>query len=114
MLMRLAEEMGFRIATFQQVLEGYRVAKEIAAHGAGASTFSDWWGYKVEAADAIPYNAAIRLGSLESGKIANLIVTDGDLFEEKTRIRYVFVDGRSLTLEDEQPEQWRDGGRGGN
>jgi imidazolonepropionase-like amidohydrolase len=61
MLMRLAEEMGFRIATFQHVLEGYRVAKEMAAHGAGGSTFSDWWGYKVEAADATPYNAAIML-----------------------------------------------------
>jgi imidazolonepropionase-like amidohydrolase len=58
-LIRLAEEFGFQIATFQHVLEGYKVAKEIAAHGAGASTFSDWWGYKVEAYDAIPYNAAI-------------------------------------------------------
>ena len=58
-LMRLAEEFGFRIATFQHVLEGYKVAKELAEHGAGASTFSDWWGYKMEAYDAIPYNAAI-------------------------------------------------------
>ena len=58
-LLRLAEEFGFRIATFQHVLEGYKVAKEIAEHGAGASTFSDWWAYKVEAYDAIPYNAAI-------------------------------------------------------
>lgn len=58
-LLRLAEEFGFRIATFQHVLEGYKVADEIAAHGAGASTFSDWWAYKVEAYDAIPYNAAI-------------------------------------------------------
>ena len=61
MLIRLAEEMGFKIATFQHVLEGYKVAKEIAAHGAGASTFSDWWGYKVEAVDAIPHNAAIMV-----------------------------------------------------
>ena len=61
MLIRLAEEMGFKIATFQHVLEGFKVAKEIAAHGAGASTFSDWWGYKVEAVDAIPHNAAIML-----------------------------------------------------
>jgi imidazolonepropionase-like amidohydrolase len=61
MLIRLAEEMGFKIATFQHVLEGYKVAKEIAAHGAGASTFSDWWGYKIEAADAIPHNAAIMV-----------------------------------------------------
>ena len=61
MLIRLAEEMGFKIATFQHVLEGYKVAKEIAAHGAGASTFSDWWAYKVEAQDAIPHNAAIMV-----------------------------------------------------
>ena len=61
MLIRLAEEVGFKIATFQHVLEGYKVAKEIAAHGAGASTFSDWWGYKIEAIDAIPHNAAIMV-----------------------------------------------------
>jgi imidazolonepropionase-like amidohydrolase len=58
-LLRLAEEFGFRIATLQHALEGYKVADEIAAHGAGASTFSDWWGYKVEAQDAIPHNAAL-------------------------------------------------------
>ncbi|HXV86164.1 MAG TPA: amidohydrolase family protein, partial [Gemmatimonadales bacterium] len=58
-LLRLAEEFGFRIATFQHVLEGYKVADEIARHGAGASTFSDWWAYKVEAYDAIPHNAAL-------------------------------------------------------
>ena len=61
MMLRVAEEMGFKIATFQHVLEGYKVAKEIAAHGAGASTFSDWWGYKIEANDAIPHNAAIMV-----------------------------------------------------
>ena len=61
MMIRLAEEMGFKVATFQHVLEGYKVAKEIAAHGAGASTFSDWWGYKIEADDAIPHNAAIMV-----------------------------------------------------
>jgi imidazolonepropionase-like amidohydrolase len=59
MLIRTADEMGFKITTFQHVLEGYKVAKEIAAHNAGASTFSDWWGYKMEAADAIPHNAAL-------------------------------------------------------
>src|SRR3989441_3084525 len=59
MLIRIADEFGFKIATFQHVLEGYKVAKEIAAHGAGASTFSDWWGYKIEAIDAIPQNAAL-------------------------------------------------------
>ncbi len=58
-LIRLADEFHFTIRTFQHVLEGYKVADEIAAHGAGASTFSDWWAYKVEAYDAIPYNAAL-------------------------------------------------------
>lgn len=61
MLLRVADEFNFKIRTLQHVLEGYKVAKEIAAHGAGASTFSDWWDYKVEAADAIPYNAALMM-----------------------------------------------------
>ncbi|HEV2765785.1 MAG TPA: amidohydrolase, partial [Pyrinomonadaceae bacterium] len=59
MLINLADEFGFKIRTFQHVLEGYKVAREIARHGAGASAFADSWGYKVEAYDAIPYNAAI-------------------------------------------------------
>jgi imidazolonepropionase-like amidohydrolase len=59
MLISLADEFGFKIKTFQHVLEGYKVAKEIAAHGAGASIFADSWAYKIEAYDAIPYNAAI-------------------------------------------------------
>ena len=59
MMIRVADEMGFKVATFQHVLEGYKVAKEMAAHGAGASTFSDWWGYKIEAEDAIPGNAGL-------------------------------------------------------
>ena len=59
MLLRVAKEFGFKVRTFQHVLEGYKVADELAAAGAGASTFSDWWAYKVEAYDAIPYNAAM-------------------------------------------------------
>lgn len=59
MLLRVAKEFGFHVQTFQHVLEGYKVADEIAAAGTGASTFSDWWGYKAEAYDAIPYNAAL-------------------------------------------------------
>jgi len=58
-LIRVAEEFGFKIGVFQHVLEGYRVADEIRDHGAMASTFSDWWAYKVEAYEAVPYNAAI-------------------------------------------------------
>src|SRR5207249_3046022 len=56
MLMRLAEQFGIKVQTFQHVLEGYKVADEMASHGAGASTFSDWWAYKFEVIDAIPYN----------------------------------------------------------
>ena len=59
MLIRVANEFGFKVRTFQHVLEGYKVADEIAAAGAGGSTFSDWWAYKMEAFDAIPYNAAL-------------------------------------------------------
>jgi imidazolonepropionase-like amidohydrolase len=59
MLIRVANEFGFKVRTFQHVLEGYKVADEIAASGAGGSTFSDWWAYKMEAFDAIPYNAAL-------------------------------------------------------
>jgi hypothetical protein len=59
MLINLADEFGFKVKTFQHVLEGYKVAAEIARHGAGASTFTDFWGYKMEAYDAIAHNAAI-------------------------------------------------------
>ena len=59
MLIRLADEFGFRIATFQHVLEGYKVADAIAKHGAGASCFSDWWAYKMEVMDAIPWAGAM-------------------------------------------------------
>ena len=59
MLINVANDFGFKIKTFQHTLEGYKVAKEIAAHGAGASIFADNWAYKIEAYDAIPYNAAI-------------------------------------------------------
>jgi imidazolonepropionase-like amidohydrolase len=76
MLIRVAEEFGFKIATFQHVLEGYKVAKEIAAHGAGASTFADWWGYKIEALDAIPHNAALMM---RKGVLASINSDDAEL-----------------------------------
>ncbi len=59
MLCRIAEDFGFTIGTFQHVLEGYKVAEVLRKHGAGASTFSDWWAYKFEVIDAIPYNGAL-------------------------------------------------------
>ena len=59
MLTRVAEEFGFKVAAFQHVLEGYKVAEELARLDFGASTFSDWWAYKFEVYDAIPYNGAL-------------------------------------------------------
>jgi len=68
MMMRVADEFGFKVNSFEHALEAYKIANELAAHGAVASTFSDWWAYKVEAYDAIPYNAALltRKGVLVS------------------------------------------------
>ncbi|MGB0354752.1 MAG: amidohydrolase family protein [Opitutales bacterium] len=57
--LRTMESFGVRVASLQHVLEGYKVADEIARHGAGASTFSDWWAYKFEVYDAIPYAGAM-------------------------------------------------------
>jgi len=59
MLLRVASRLGIRVWSLQHVLEGYKIAPEIAAHGASCSTFADWWAYKVEAYDAIPHNAAL-------------------------------------------------------
>jgi len=59
MLLRVADRFGFRVKSLQHVLEGYKVAPEIAAHGASCSLFSDWWAYKIEAFDAIPFAAAL-------------------------------------------------------
>ncbi|MBT8209101.1 MAG: amidohydrolase family protein [Eudoraea sp.] len=61
MMMKVAEKFGFTLNTFTHILEGYKVADKMAAHGAGGSTFSDWWAYKYEVKDAIPYNAAIMV-----------------------------------------------------
>ena len=68
MLLNAAEEHGFKVKVFQHVLEGYKVAREIAAAGTGAGTFIDWWGYKAEAYDATPYNVSllVRNGVLTS------------------------------------------------
>jgi imidazolonepropionase-like amidohydrolase len=51
--------MGFKINTFTHILEGYKLADKMKTHGAGGSTFSDWWAYKYEVNDAIPYNASL-------------------------------------------------------
>lgn len=59
MMMKVAEKFNFRVNTFTHILEGYKVADKMKEHGVGAGTFSDWWAYKFEVNDAIPYNAAI-------------------------------------------------------
>ncbi|MDX1277970.1 amidohydrolase family protein [Oceanihabitans sediminis] len=59
MLMKVAEKFNFKVNTFTHILEGYKLADKMKEHGAGGSTFSDWWAYKYEVNDAIPQNAAI-------------------------------------------------------
>lgn len=59
MLMHVGDSMGFKVNTFTHILEGYKVAAKMQRHGAAGSTFSDWWAYKFEVNDAIPYNAAL-------------------------------------------------------
>jgi imidazolonepropionase-like amidohydrolase len=59
MLLRTADLFGFKVKSLQHVLEGYKIAPEIADHGASCSTFSDWWAYKLEVTDAIPFNSAL-------------------------------------------------------
>ena len=59
MMIRVADDFGFKLANLEHVLEGYKVAEKMAEHGVGAATFTDWWGYKFEVYDAIPYNAIL-------------------------------------------------------
>ncbi|MBS1667865.1 MAG: amidohydrolase family protein [Bacteroidetes bacterium] len=58
-LIRVADRFGFKVNTFTHILEGYKVADKMKEHGSSASTFSDWWAYKMEVQDAIAYNATI-------------------------------------------------------
>jgi imidazolonepropionase-like amidohydrolase len=162
MLMRLAEQFGFRVNVFTHVLEGYKVARELARHGAGASTFSDWWAYKFEVYDAIPYNPAImheqgvlvainsddaemgrrlaqeagksvgysgiseeealkfvtlnparmlrvdhRVGSIEVGKDADIVLWSGPPLSTRSVVEQTYVDGRCYfdRVRDEQLRQ---------
>ena len=149
MLIRAAEHFGFRIGTLQHVLEGYKVAWEMAQAGVPGSAFADWWGYKVEAYDAIPHAPAImhdagvltsinsdsdemmrrlyeeaaksvryadmdrvvalqmvtlagakqlgiedRVGSIEVGKDADLVLLNGDPLSSLSRVHWTMVDGQ--------------------
>lgn len=93
-LLRTAERHDFRIQTLHHVLEGYKIADEIAAHGAGASSFTDWWAYKYEARDAIPYNGALLH---ERGVVTSFSSDDGELarhmnLEAAKAVRYGGLD----------------------
>lgn len=149
MLIRLAEEFGFKVQTFTHILEGYKVAREMAQHGSGGSSFADWWAYKFEVFDAIPQNPAImheqgvvtsinsddaemarrlnqesaksisyggvseedaikfctinaakqmrmesRVGSVETGKDADIVLWSGDPLSNFSRVEQTYVDGR--------------------
>ena len=83
MLTRVAEDFGFTVGTFQHVLEGYKVADRLKQHGASASTFTDWWAYKYEVIDAIPYNGALMTDvgvnvsfNSDSGELARRMNTE--------------------------------------
>jgi imidazolonepropionase-like amidohydrolase len=151
MLIRLAEEQGFKINTFTHILEGYKVADKMAKAGIAGSTFSDWWAYKMEVVDAIPYNGAMmakqgvlvcinsddaeqarrlnqeaakcvmyggmseedawktvtlnpakalrmdsRMGSIQAGKDADLVLWSDNPLSIYARAEYTLVDGRIL------------------
>ena len=88
MLLRVAEQNGFRVKTLQHVLEGYKVAHEIAQHGAGPSSFSDWWAYKIEAYDAVPFSPAMMV---EAGAVTTINSDSDEL------VRHLFSDaGKSM------------------
>jgi len=76
MLIKVAEQFSFNVATFTHILEGYKVADKMASHGSGGSTFSDWWGYKYEVKEAIPYNAALMT---QAGVTVAINSDDGEM-----------------------------------
>lgn len=93
-LMKTAEELGFNIHTFTHILEGYKVADEMAEHGARGSTFADWWAFKIEAYDAVPYNACAMM---EKGVLTSLNSDSNDLqrrmnIEAAKSVRYCGMD----------------------
>lgn len=108
MLLRSSEHFGFKIATLQHVLEGYKVAQEMADAGVAGSTFGDWWGYKIEAYDAIPQNAALLD---EAGVSASLNSDSAEMMrrlyaEAAKSVRYAGMDPvRALALVTRNPAQ---------
>ncbi|QSX32794.1 amidohydrolase family protein [Shewanella avicenniae] len=100
MFLRLAEQFDFRVKTFTHVLEGYKVAPELAAHGAGGSTFADWWAYKFEVYDAIPQNACLMA---RKGVVTSI---NSDDYEMQRRLNQEAA--KSVMYCDMQPEEaWK-------
>jgi imidazolonepropionase-like amidohydrolase len=95
MLLRTTARYGIRVQSLQHVLEGYKVAAEIAAHGASASTFSDWWAYKIEAFDAIPYNAAL----MSQAGVSVVIKSDSEEL-----IRHLYLEAAKMVKYGNVPE----------
>jgi imidazolonepropionase-like amidohydrolase len=87
MLLKVAEEFGFKVKSLQHVLEGYKVAPEIAKHGAGASSFADSWSYKIEAYDAIPHNVAV----MTRAGVVSTVNSDSD-----ERVRRLNIDAAKM------------------
>lgn len=113
-LLRTCEDFGVRLKVLQHILEGYKVADVMAAHGAGGSSFSDWWAYKFEVYDAIPYNGALmhNAGVLvsfnsDSGELARRLNTEaakavkyGGVSEEEALKFVTWNPAAQLGLED--------------
>jgi imidazolonepropionase-like amidohydrolase len=95
-LMLLADEFGFKVATLQHGLEAYKIAPEIAKRGTGVSIFADYWGYKIEAYDAIPYNAAILW---KNGVVVSINSDSGE------RIRRLNLDAAKMMKYGGVPEE---------
>jgi imidazolonepropionase-like amidohydrolase len=76
MLMHVADSFNFQVNTFTHILEGYKVADKMKKHGAGASTFADWWAYKYEVKDAVPYNASLMN---EMGLVVSINSDDAEM-----------------------------------
>ena len=98
MLMKVADDFGIRVATLQHVLEGYKIADEMAKRGTGGSTFSDWWAYKIEAWDAIPGNGPLMH---DQGVIVSYNSDDNQLatrlnWEAAKAVRYGLLEEEAL------------------
>src|SRR5262249_54077119 len=75
-LLRTLEDFHVQIGSLQHILEGYKIADVMARHGATGSSFADWWAYKFEVYDAIPYNGAIMH---DAGVIVSFNSDDAEL-----------------------------------